>query len=62
MFGNASGAADDSTHGAHGTLPEYVKLHPSDSGSGLAPVFWKREFLSPPPPLGSNGTDESEAF
>jgi len=33
------------------TTPEYVKFNPSDSGFGLAPVFWKREdsLLSPPP-------------
>ena len=23
--------------------PEYVKFHPSDTGFGLDPVFWKRE-------------------
>jgi len=34
------------------TPPEYVKFHPSDSGLGLDPVYWKREgSLSPPPPL-----------
>lgn len=25
------------------TPPEYVKFHPSDSGIGLDPVYWKRE-------------------
>ena len=34
------------------TPPEYVKFHPSDSGFGLDPVYWKRGgSLSPPLPL-----------
>ena len=46
MFGKTFGAAYDSTHSTHGALPEYVKLHPSDSGSGLVPASWECKFLS----------------
>ena len=45
---------DDPTYSAHRAHPEYVKFHPSDSGFGLAPVFWKgEESLSLPLPLDS---------
>lgn len=54
-----TGGSNDRAHSARRT-PEYVKFHPSDSGYGLAPVFWKREG-SLSPPFDFNGADESDA-
>jgi len=60
MSGNPLGAegSNNPAHSAHRTPPEYVKFHPSDSGFGLAPVFWKREESLPPPPLDSTEMDQ----
>ena len=48
--------SEDPTLSTRRTQPEYVKFHPSDSGFGLAPVFWKRE-KSPSPPLPLDPTE-----
>ena len=51
MFAGAFGAEGFNipTPSPPTTPPEYVKFHPSDSGLGLDPVYWKREGSFPPP-------------
>ena len=41
---------EDPTCSTCRTLPECVKLYPSNSGFRLAPIFWKHK-KSPSPPL-----------
>ena len=57
----AAGGFGNPTHNAHGAPPEYVKFHPSDSGFGLDPVFWKRERSPISASAGFDEADESSA-